>query len=151
MIIVSGAPVPRHQEMVFQGGKWPSLVLTTPSKQYQRRVAVASCIETPRQLGAGGEPIEVVARFFFDAGRRHQAGSWHAIAPDIDKCLRNLLDGLQRGPTGKPRPKRRPRSFAGKPMPWPGVIHDDARVARCVIEAMWADVARTEIEIREMD
>jgi len=87
-------------------------------------------------------PIEVVLTFFherpgghFGTGRnagvlKPSAPRWKSTAPDIDKLTRAILDSLTSA----------------------RAIRDDARVARLVVEDLWADAATgARITVRPLD
>ena len=149
-VVVAGDPAPWHVLPVVRGttgellamlrkGRRPTagLTLEGPSERYQIRIARAAHKVLPRQL-RGALRVEVVLVHARPKRLRNPERTWHATAPDVDKVLRNVLDGLQRGPTGKPRGRRRPRDARGKPLPWPGVIGDDALVCSVVVEDWYA-------------
>ena len=136
-----GKPEPWHVAVSAQGGK-PRIRLGKASRHYQIRVGRAAwAAYLVAGLGQTTGPVEVRVVAVFRRVKRLKGHGrhCHAVAPDSDKVLRNVLDGLhQRTPAGNRKPKA-------------GIITDDSRVVSVTISKWYAaegEEPHTEVSIR---
>lgn len=126
---VPGKPVPWGVQVINRG-RHAGLKLQPPSRAYQRAVAVAAWGALQARGGVQLDgPVEVDVVAVLARVKRLRAPGRHLapVAPDADRVLRNVLDGLhQYGPTG------RKQAHAG-------VIWDDSRVVRAEVATLYAD------------
>lgn len=131
-INVVGTPVAQGSKVANRFGH--GVRDANPTKLKPWRAEVAGCV-TEAMAATGWHtldgPIEVTLTFFHERKAGHygtgrnagilkpSAPRWKATAPDIDKLTRAILDALT---TSR-------------------AIRDDARVARLVVEDLWADAA----------
>lgn len=140
-ITIAGKPVPWGVR-VIRRGRHGALMLQDRSRTYQQQVGVAAHAAARR---AGLEqldgPLEVeVVAVLARIQRLREPGRHPApVSPDVDRVLRNVLDGLhQYDPAGRRRPHA-------------GVIWDDSRVVRVsglTVYAAAGESAHTHITVR---
>jgi len=129
---IIGTPVPQGSKVANRYGHGVRDANANTLKPWRADVAdqTAATMQTTDWQTLDG-PIEVHLTFFhprpghhYGTGRnaghlKPSAPRWKATAPDIDKLARAILDALTAA----------------------RAIHDDARVARLVVEDLWADAA----------
>lgn len=138
---VPGKPVPWGVQVINRG-RHAGLKLQPPSRAYQRAVAVAAWGALRARGGVQLDgPVEVDVVAVLPRVKRLRAPGRHLapVAPDADRVLRNVLDGLhQYGPTGQKRAHS-------------GVIWDDSRVVQATVTTLYAaqdELAATYIRLR---
>lgn len=132
VINVVGTPVPQGSKVANSFGHGVRDANAKKLKPW--RAEVAGCVVEAMEAAAWvtlDEPVEVSITFFhprpaghYGTGRnagilKPSAPRWKSTAPDIDKLARSILDSLT---TSR-------------------AIRDDARVARLVVEDLYADFA----------
>lgn len=126
---VLGEPVPQGSAKAWIPKGWTRAIITSDNKKLKPwRQAVSGCsYEAMQGRGQFDGAVEVVAEFFFTRPKSRKNALYKTTAPDIDKALRAILDGM----TGV-------------------VFRNDAQVVQATCRKAFGSPARAEIQVREL-
>ena len=124
LFTVEGVPIPQGSKTIATAGKKFWLRDANASKLKPWRALVAEAADVGVSFDC---PVAVLARFYMPSPKRPK---FHrpAVKPDADKLARALLDGMTDG----------------------GLLRDDSRVVRLVVEKWYSDEPRVEVTVREV-
>ncbi len=96
---VSGIPVPQGSKSAFVRGGRAVVVEGASKSQRDRHAAWRADVTLAARLSRHGPdpitgPVDVRLDFYFPLPKGDQHRPAHTVAPDIDKLVRNVLDGL---------------------------------------------------------
>ncbi len=132
-IMVPGRPESWGVVTVVRNNR-PAVNLNKKSAEYQKRVAAAA------HAAARGRQVTTACRvdyvIVFPRLKRHKNKPGRhrfSVAPDYDRVLRNINDGLQRCQRGWAKPKSKPDGG------WRGVVVDDSLIVEGSFSCWYAD------------